>query len=128
ELDIAFTIGPPVLLEVGKAAQRRGVESALRVLQAIDRHKIELVTLDSNRLLNLVNLYVAYRVAGTRYRLDLLHYASATLLNCSHLASWDKKHFNQRVEKRINKANSLSGLATLKVGDPIRIVRSLGFG
>ena len=57
-----------------------------------------------------------------------MHYASATLLNCSHLASWDKKHFNQSLGKKVNKVNSMLGLATLNVGSPLFIERSLKLG
>jgi len=128
ELDIACTVGPPILLEIGKAVQRKGVESGLTIIRAIDKYEIDLAELDSDRLLKLANQYFAHRVAGTKYSVDLMHYASATLLNCSHLASWDKEHFNQRIEKKINKVNSATGLTSLKVGDPVHIARSLEFG
>ena len=120
-------VGPPFLLEIGRPVQRRGLESALAVLETIDKYEIELADLDLTRLLSLVDEYVAHGVAGRRYRFDLLHYASATLLNCGHLASWDREHFSERVAKRINEVNSLSGLITLKVGSPTHIERSLPF-
>jgi predicted nucleic acid-binding protein len=127
-LGVDSAVGPPILLELGKAIQQRSVESALRVRQTLDKFAIELADVDSNRLLSLVNSYVVHRVAGIRHRLDLLHYASATLLSCSHLASWDKAHFNQQVQRRINRINSISSLTPSKVGDPMRIGRSLGLG
>lgn len=128
EQGIASVVVPPILLEVTKATQRRGLKSALKIVQAIDRYRIELATLDLGQLLDLVDRYFAYKVAGTKYRIDLLHYASATLLDCGHLVSWDKKHFNQRVAERINRVNSLSGLITLRIGDPIHTARSLKLG
>ena len=128
ELGVAIVIGPPLLLELAKAVRRRGVESALVVHKIIDEHEVELADIDSKHLLDLVDRYVAHRVTGRKYRLDLLHYASPTFLNCSHLVSWDREHFNERIAKRINKVNSLNGFVTLKVGDPDFIERSLGFG
>lgn len=127
EVGVAYVTGPPILLEVGKAVQRRGVGSALEILRAMQTYDIEVAVLDSSQLLNLSDLYVAHKVTR-RYRFDLLHYAAATLLNCSHLASWDREHFNESTERRVNRVNSLTGLATLKVGDPIKLARSLGFG
>lgn len=100
----------------------------MTIIRAIDRYKIDLAELDSDRLLKLTDQYFAHRVAGTKYRIDLMHYASATLLNCSHLASWDKEHFNQHIEKKINKVNSAMRFTSLKVGDPVHIARSLKFG
>lgn len=128
ELEIDIAIGDAILLELGKAVQRKGIEAALTILRTIEHHKIELAILDPDRLLDLVDRYFSKKVFGTKYRFDLLHYASATLLNCSHLASWDKKHFNQNVEKKVNQVNSMLGLATLNVGDPTNITRSLKLG
>lgn len=125
---ISCVVGSPIMLETAKAAQLRGIKAALIVIQALDKYEIELVELDSRSLSGLVDSYITRLPAGERYRFDLLHYASAALLNCTHLASWDKKHFNQRVERKVNKANLLAGLTTLKVGDPIYIGRALGLG
>lgn len=127
-LRITHVIGSPIMLEIAKAAQLRGIKAALTLVHALDRYKIELVELDSRRLSGLVDSYITWLPAGARDRFDLLHYASATLLNCTHLASWDKKHFNQRIERKVNEANLLAGLTTLKVGDPPYIRRALGLG
>lgn len=128
ELGVTIMIGSPLMLEIAKAIERRGAESALVILETIERQNIELADLDSRRLLDLADRYVAYQIAERKYRFDLLHYASATLLGCSHLASWDREHFNERVAKRVNKVNSMNGFITLKVGDPEHVERSLQLG
>lgn len=71
---------------------------------------------------------MASRALGRRRALDLMHYASATVLECTHLASWDKEHFNSRVQSRINMVNDRRGLAALIVGDPVVIVRKIEIG
>jgi hypothetical protein len=127
-LEVGVNIASPIFLELAKAVQLRGVESVLTVLQTVDRYGIELATPDPERLLNLVDRYVGLRIMGVRYQFDLLHYASATLLSCSHLASWDQDHFNQRIAKKVNKANSSLNLPTLILGDRASLRRSLGLG
>lgn len=122
------TVASPIFLELAKAVQLRGVESVLAILHTVDRYGIELTTPDPDQLLTLVDRYVGLRVMGVKYQFDLLHYASATLLSCSHLGSWDKDHFNERIAKKVNKANSSMNLPTLKVGDPVSLGRSLGLG
>lgn len=72
--------------------------------------------------------YASAGVLRGNRALDLLHYASATQLGCSHLASWDVKHFNLGVEGRVNRVNSSRGLTTLKVGDPAMLRRYFGVG
>jgi len=126
KLSIPVTIGDPLLLELGKAVERKGLEAALTILRTIELHKIKLATRETNRLLDLADRYV--QKIGAKHRFELLHYASASQLNCSHLASWDRGVFNQSVGKKINSVNSVLGLATLNVGDPLYIARSLGIG
>ena len=125
KLEVEIMIGNPILLELGKAVQRKGIETALTILRTIEHHKIKLAMLDPDRLSSLVDRYLSENIVGEKYRFDLLHYASATLLNCTHLVSWDKGHFNQSVGKKVNAVNSVLGLATLNVGDPVDISRSL---
>lgn len=125
-LNITITVGDPLLLELGKAVERRGIEAASNILQTIEHHKIILAALDPDNLFDLANRYFSRKVVGAKYRFDLLHYASATLLGCSNLASWDKAHFNQNVGRKVNAVNSALGLTNLNVGDPVYIARSLG--
>lgn len=114
------------MLEVGKAAEVKGTQAALRLVSVIEEHNIELTRTLDDQLWSLSSEYASRRVLGRKRTFDLLHYASATLLGCTHLASWDKRHFNDRIEERINKVNASKGLTTLKVGDPFTIVRYLG--
>ena len=125
---ISYVIGSPIMLEIAKIVQRRGISAVFTLFRTLDIYEIELVELDPRRLLSLTDLYISQWPLGAKHRYDLLYYASATLLNCTHLASWDKKHFNQRVERRVNQANLLAALTTFKVDDPIHIGKALGFG
>ncbi len=113
------------MLEVAKATEQRGTQAALQLVVAIEEHKIELIRTLDDRLWTLSDEYSSLEVLRGNHTLDLLHYASATLLGCTHVASWDKKHFNDKVEKRVNAVNVSRGLTTLKVGDPITIGRRL---
>jgi predicted nucleic acid-binding protein len=123
---IPSSIGPPFMLEMAKAAEQRGTQGALRLILAIEGYKVELTRVLGDRLWTLSSGYASLGVLRGNRTLDLLHYASATQLGCTHLASWDKKHFNEKIEKRANRVNASRGLATLKVGDPIIIARYLG--
>ena len=124
---IPSSIGPPFVLEMAKAVELRGTQAALRLTLAVAEYEVELTKVLGDRLWSLSEEYASRGVLGVSRRLDLLHYASATLLGCTHLASWDKSHFNGRVEKRVNKANASRALTALKVGDPVAVARYLGF-
>jgi len=123
---IPSSIGPPFMLEMAKAAKQRGTQAALRLIAAIEEYKVEFTKVLGDPLWTLSSEYASLRVLRGNRTLDLLHYASATQLGCSHLASWDKKHFNEKVEKLVNSVNASRGLTTLKVGDPATIARYLG--
>jgi len=109
---ISSSIGPPFLLEVGKAAEDRGTQAALRLASIIEEYGIELTRTLDDRLWSLSSEYASLGVLGRKRMFDLLHYASATLLGCTHLASWDRRHFNARIEERVNKVNASRGLTT----------------
>ena len=113
------------MLEVGKAAEDKGTQAALRLVSIIEEYGIELTRTLDERLWSLSSEYASLGVLGRKRMFDLLHYASATLLGCTHLASWDRRHFNARIEERVNKVNASRGLATLKVGDPFTVDRHL---
>jgi predicted nucleic acid-binding protein len=123
---IVISIGPPFLLEVAKASELRDSEAASRLVRTVEEYEIVLTRALGEWLWNLLDEYVSRRVLGPRRLMDLLHYASATLLKCTHLASWDREHFNDSIAMKVNRVNSSAGLANLKVGDPIRIARYLG--
>lgn len=125
---VPLSIGPPFLLEVAKAAEQRGTVIASRLASAIEEYGIELVGVTDESLWNLESAYASSRVLGQKRTFDLLHYASATLLGCSHLASWDRRHFNGRIGKRVDRVNASRGLTNLIVGDPVSIGRRLGIG
>ena len=124
---ISSSIGPPFTLEVAKAAEQRGTQAALRLVSAVEGYGVELTRTLGDRLWSLSDEYASRGVLREdRALVDLLHYASATPLGCIHLASWDKGHFNERVERRVNATNASRGLTTLKVGSPETIARHLG--
>ena len=123
---IPSSIGPPFLLEVAKSVEQRGTQAAKLLVNAIEEYGIELAGSLGDRPWRLSGEYASLRVLGANRTLDLLHYASATLLGCTHVASWDRAHFNDRVEKRVNRANASKDLASLKVGNPVAIARYLG--
>ena len=125
---IVTSIGPPFLLEVAKASELRDSESASLLVRTVEEYGIVLTQALGDWLWNLLDEYLFRRVLGPRRLIDLMHYASATLMKCTHLASWDREHFNDSIAMRVNKVNSSAGLANLKVGDPIRIARYLGLG
>ena len=122
---ISSAVGPPFFLEVAKAAERRGAEAARRLVGYPVEHGIELGEVEDDRLWSLKDEYVASGAMTERRTLDLLHYASATLLSCTHLASWDGRHFNEKIGKRINRVNVSRGLSTLIVGSPFVVSRRL---
>ena len=96
------------------------------MIATIEGNKVELIRVLGDRLWTLSSEYISLGELPGNRTLDLLHYASATLLGCTHLASWDKKHFNEKVEKRVNRANASTGLTALKVSNPLTIGRYLG--
>lgn len=57
KLELDITIGDPILLELGKAVQRKGIEVALTILRTIEYHTIRLAVLDPDRLSSLVDRY-----------------------------------------------------------------------
>lgn len=71
----------------------------------------------------LAEFYIAEDVLTKRHVLDLLHYASASLLGCTHVASWDNKQFNDGISKKVNSVNAKHGLSNLIVGKPEYIMR-----
>lgn len=119
-------IGEPFLLELGRAVELRGRVPSFQLTEAMEEYEVELMNVDDERLWELLDEYSSRGVLGQKQTVDLMHYASATLLECTHLAAWDRKHFNARVGRRVNRVNSSKGLADLIVGDPIVIVRSIG--
>lgn len=123
---IITSTGPPFMLEVAKTAEMRDAQAALRLVRTVEEYEIGLERAPDERLWSLLDEYASQRVLASRRSMDLMHYASATLLGCTHLASWDRRHFSGRIGARVNRVNSSKGLSTLIVGDPITVARSLG--
>ena len=92
----------------------------------LEEYHIELTRTLGEQLWSLSTEYATLGALGSKRTFDLLHYASATLLGCTHLVSWDKRHFNDRDEERLNRVNASRNLTTLKVDDPSIVTRQLG--
>lgn len=88
---------------------------------------IQLKNIDMKQAWKLAEFYVVEDVLTRRHRLDLLHYASASLLGCTHVVSWDSKQFNDRISKKVNSVNAKHGLSSLIVGKPEYIMRQENF-
>ena len=93
----------------------------MRLVNTLEEYDIELTRTLGEQLWSLSTEYATLGVLGSKRTFDLLHYASATLLGCTHLVSWDKRHFNDRVEERLNRVNASRNLTTLKVDDPFML-------
>jgi hypothetical protein len=102
-------------LAIGVAKRPLRVADALRILEAIEAYKIELLSPPLRAFLSLVNEY--FKETSLKIG-DLLHYAGATLLNAEYLASWNTDDFNKRLEKSINKVNKRGSLKTIKAVRP----------
>jgi predicted nucleic acid-binding protein len=123
--DIEPVVGPPILIEIGKAVRLRGIDSSHEILQASALYHVELLGLDTKRMIELTDEYLRKKTLREKNWLDLSHYAAATLLECRYLVSWDKDHFNERVADKINAINSIHSLTSLKVGTPSYVGRLL---
>ena len=123
---ILCSIGPPFLLEIAKSAEHRGTRAALRLLDTVERYQIAVARNLDDEMWELADAYASdSSIGGVRF-LDYMHCASATLLRCTHLASWDRRHFNKRFEYFVCAVNRSRHLADLIVGDPRTIGRTLG--
>lgn len=104
---ISSSIGPPFLLEVGKAAEEKGTQAALRLVSIIEEYQIDLRRTLDDQLWRLSSEYGSLGVLGRKRTMDLLHYASATLLGCTHLASWDRSSVNLSAHDTFSYLSSL---------------------
>ena len=77
---IGASIGPPFLLEVATAAERRGTRASVQLVETAEEHRIVLTSDLGDLLWSLSGEYASMRVLRTQRELDLLHYASATLM------------------------------------------------
>jgi hypothetical protein len=115
--------GSPLIMELGKLVEARGTKRCLDIINSMEEFGIHLRSIDMKQAWKLSEIYLDEGVLTKRHRLDLLHYASASLLGCTHLASWDSRQFNDRISKKVSNANAKQGLSSLIAGKPEYIVR-----
>jgi hypothetical protein len=118
----------PLIIEIGKLAETKETKRCLDIINAMEEFGIQLKSIDMKQVWKLSESYVLENVLTKRHRLDLLHYASASLLGCTHVASWDSKQFNHKISKKISSANAKHGLSSLLAGKPEYIMRQENLG
>ena len=121
--NIECHVGAPLIVELGKIVETKETERCLEILDAIENFGIYLNDIGMKDVWNLSQIYLDAHVLAVGHRLDLFHYSAASLLNCTHLASWNKRHFNDKIAMRINKINAKQELLSLIVGSPTYIIR-----
>lgn len=119
--------GSPLIMEIGKLVESKETKRGLDIIDAMEEFGIQLKNIDMKQAWKLAEFYVVEDVLTRRHRLDLLHYASASLLGCTHVVSWDSKQFNDRISKKVNSVNAKHGLSSLIVGKPEYIMRQENF-
>ena len=115
--------GSPLIMELGKLVEAKGTKRCLDVINSMEEFGIHLKNIDMKQVWKLSEIYLDEGVLTKRHRLDLLHYASASLLGCTHLASWNSRQFNDRISKKVSNANAKQRLSSLIAGKPEYIMR-----
>lgn len=115
--------GSPLLVELGKMAEIRGTERCLDVINSMEEFSIHLTNIDLVRMLDLEKIYLEEGILTKRHHLDLLHYATASLLGCTYLASWNSRHFNDQISKKVSSVNMKHRLSSLIAGKPDCIMK-----
>ncbi|MGH9922679.1 MAG: hypothetical protein ACRD38_08000 [Nitrososphaerales archaeon] len=126
--EVECVVSAPLVVELGKIIEIKGMERCLDIINTIADLGIHFRSADMKEVWDLSQTYLDNDVLTVRHRLDLFHYATASLLHCSHLASWNSKHFNDKIAMKINKVNAKRGLLSLIVGKPNYIIRREEFG
>jgi len=125
---VECNVSAPLIVELGKIVEIKGMERCLDVLNTVEDFGIHFKSVDMKEVWNLSQIYLDAHILTVRHRLDLFHYAATSLLNCTHLASWNSKHFNDKIAIKINKVNAKQELLSLIVGKPSYIVRRENLG
>lgn len=126
--NIEFKVSNPIMVEIGRIINVKGIQRYLEIMDSFEEFKIDFESTDMDEVWKLSQAYLDERVLTSRHRLDLFHYAAASLLNCSHLASWNDGQFNDKVAEKINRINSWRGLPSLIASRPDNIIRQEDLG
>lgn len=89
-------------------------------LKIIKTHRVKIANVDH---LELLELAAKYHEESIELKLgDLIHYAASTLLQSDIMVSWDERHFNEKVARKISEINRRLGLKDIKAATPIKIL------
>ncbi len=125
---IECNISSPLVIELGKIVKVKGTKRCLDITRSLEEFKINFKNTDMKEVWKLSQTYLDERVLTVRHRLDLLHYAAASLLNSTHLASWNSRQFNDKIAVKVSRINSKHGLLSLIAGKPDYIVKRENLG
>jgi predicted nucleic acid-binding protein len=125
---VECNVGSPFMVELGKIVEAKGTKRCLDIINSMNEAEIFLKNTGMKQVWELSQIYLVKKVLTERHLLDLFHYAAASLLGCTHLASWNSKQFNDKIVMKVNKANSERGLPSLIAGRPDYIMRQENFG
>lgn len=125
---IELNVSSPLVVELGKIVESRGTKRSLDIINSMEECGIYLKTIDMKQIWNLSQIYLDEHVLTKRHHLDLLHYAAASLLGCTHLASWNSKQFNSKIAAKASSVNARQGLSNLIAGKPDYIMRQEDLG
>lgn len=120
--------GSPLVMELGKLAETKGTRRGIDILNSMEEFGIRLKNTGIKEIWKLSDIYLEEGVLSKRHRLDLLHYASASLLECTHLASWNHRQFNDRTARKVSDVNAKHGLSNLIAGKPDYIMKVENLG
>jgi len=89
-------------------------------LKIIKTHRVKIADVDH---LELLKLAAKYHEEGIELKLgDLIHYAASTLLQSDFIVSWNERHFNEKLARKISEINRRIGLKDIKATTPKNIL------
>ena len=115
--------GSPLIMEIGKLVETKETKRGLDIINTMEEFGIQFKNIDVGHAWRLSEIYLAEDTLTKRHRLDLLHYATASLLGCTYVASWDGKQFNDKTSKKVSTVNAKQGLSSSLAGKPEYIMR-----
>lgn len=121
-------VSSPLLIELGRIAKIKGSKRCFDIVNAIEDSGIRFSSTDLKEIWELSQSYLAGRALTRRHLVDLLHYAAASLLSCSCIASWNTRQFNDKISAQISRINGENDLLSLIAGTPNNIARSKNLG
>ncbi len=120
---IECNVSSPLAVELGRIVKVKGIKRCLDITDSLEEFKIDFRSTDMKEVWKLSQTYLDGQVLTVRHRLDLFHYAAASLLDSTHLASWNSRQFNDKIAMKVSRINSKQGLLSLIAGKPDYIVR-----